>query len=489
MPRRVLAALAALLLPVIACGGNSTPPPSNGGSSGTGGTVTGTERLAWTQSAESPDDLAVYQYALYVDNQRRVIEGATCTPGAGISVDCFAPLPTLTAGRHTLQLAAFFMAGDTVIEGERSPVVDVTVASVTAPAGGQFVRGGTFVSSDGLRLQASVLGRDLLDPVDLAVAPDGRAFVAERSGRLRIIAADSAGFHDDNLLEMIGETPAGDGHGVRSIALSPDFTESGTLFVAYVGADRDQPVLRIVRFRETAGLIGQPAHIASHAVSADDVAAIVRFGPDTMLHVGIGSGSNDRDAQNVSAASGKVLRLRPDGMTPEDNPSASPVLSTGHSDPRGLAWLATDQSLWEIEPAEAGDEVNRIRSGGNYGWTGIQRSSNDAAPATPPVLVLPRDSQASGLTIVNAKQDPLFGDLIVSTLGARDLLRFRFDSTGQPRLIGRMLDARYGRIAQVVSGHDGSLYLITANRDEWGAGNDVLIRLRTLQRVPSRIVQ
>ena len=487
MSRAVLAALAWLLVSVVACGGDSNPPPSNGGSSGTGGTLTGSERLAWTQSAESPEALAGYRYALYVDNQRRVIEGEACTAGAGISVSCSAPLPTLSAGRHTLQLATFFMAGDAVIEGERSPVLDVTVAAVTAPAGGQIVRGGTFVSSDGLRMQASVLARDLLDPVDLAITPDGRAFVAERSGRLRIITDGSAtGSQDENVLEMLGEAPSAEGHGLRSIALSPDFSESGTLFVAYLTADRQQPTLRIVRLRETSGLIGQPAHIATHAVSADNVAAIVRFGPDAMLHIGIGSGSNERDAQNLSAASGKILRLRNDGTTPGDNPSASPVLSTGHSDPRGLAWLANERSLWEIEPADGGDEVNRIRSGGNYGW-GIQRSSNDAAAATPPVLILPEGSEASGLTIVNASEHPLSRDVIVSTLAARDLLRFRFDSTGHPRLSGRLLDARYGRIAQVVSGHDGALYLITANRDEWGAGNDVLVRLRTLQRVPSKV--
>jgi glucose/arabinose dehydrogenase len=487
MPLVVPAALVSLLVSVVACGGSSSPPPSNGGSSGTGGTLTGGERIAWTQSAESAADLAGYRYALYVDNVRRVIEGPTCTAGDGISVNCSASLPALSAGRHTLQLAAFFMAGDAVIEGERSPVLEVTVAGATAPASGQIVRGGTFVSSDGLTIQASVLARDLLDPVDLAIAPDGRAFVAERSGRLRIITDGSAaGSQDENVLDMLGEAPSAEGHGLRSIALSPDFSESGTLFVAYLTADRQQPALRIVRLRETSGLIGQPAHIASHAVSADDVAAIVRFGPDAMLHIGIGSGSNDRDAQNLSAASGKILRLRNDGTTPGDNPSASPVLSTGHSDPRGLAWLANDRSLWEIEPADGGDEVNRIRTGGNYGW-GIRRSSNAAAAATPPLLVLPDGSEASGLTIVNASEHPLSGNLIVSTLAARDLLRFRFDSTGQPGLSGRLLDARYGRIAQVVSGLDGALFLITANRDEWGAGNDVLVRLRTLRHAPSKV--
>ncbi len=488
MSRALVLTLASVLLSLAACGGNN--PPSGGDSSGTGDTVSGRESFGWTQSAQTAADLAAYKYALYVDNQRRVVEGETCSTTGGTSVECSAPLPSLGAGRHALQLAAFFMSGETVVEGERSTVLQVTVAGVVAPAGGQIVKGGSFVSSDGLGLNASILARDLLEPSDLAVAPDGRVFVAERGGRLRIVAEGGPTERsEENLLEALGETPGAEGTALLSVAPAPDFQTSGALFVAYVAIERGRRELSIVRLRETAGLLGQAAVIASHPVAAADASALVRFDPDGRLHVGIGSGSVSAEAQNLSAASGKILRLRNDGTTPEDNPSSSPVFSAGHSDPRGLAWLPQDQSMWEVERAGDGDEVNRIQTGANYGWPIAQPGSVQSSMAvkmTPPILVLAPGTEASGLTSVAQPDSPLFGDLIVSTLGSRDLLRFRFESSGRLRLSGQLLQGRYGRIAQVASGRDGSLYFITANREEWGEGQDVLVRVRVPahERVP-----
>jgi glucose/arabinose dehydrogenase len=128
--------------------------------------------------------------------------------------------------------------------------------------------------------------------------------------------------------------------------------------------------------------------------------------------------------------------------------------------------------------------VNRIETGANYGWPIAPPGSVQSLMMTPPILVLAPGTEASGLISVAQPDSPLFGDLIVSTLGSRDLLRFRFESSGQLRLAGQLLQGRYGRIAQVASGRDGSLYFITANRDEWGEGQDVLVRVRAHVRVP-----
>jgi glucose/arabinose dehydrogenase len=95
-----------------------------------------------------------------------------------------------------------------------------------------------------------------------------------------------------------------------------------------------------------------------------------------------------------------------------------------------------------------------------------------------PVFVLRSGSEPSGMTTVVLPGSPLFGDLIVSTLAGRDLLRFRFTDALEPQLAGRLLQGRFGRIAQVASGTDGALYFVTANQEEWGMGQDVLVRVR-----------
>jgi glucose/arabinose dehydrogenase len=235
--------------------------------------------------------------------------------------------------------------------------------------------------------------------------------------------------------------------------------------------------MRIVRMRESGGVLGQPAVIGSYPVAATDISALLRFSPDGKLYVGIGTGSNPRDAQDLAAPSGKILRLRDDGTTPDDNPTSSPVLSAGHRDPRGLAWLPQDQSLWEVERNEQGDELNRIHSGANYGWP-LREERQQNANVMAPVFVLRSGSEPSGMTTVVLPGSPLFGDLIVSTLAGRDLLRFRLTDALQPQLSGRLLQGRFGRIAQVASGTDGALYFVTANQEEWGMGQDVLVRVR-----------
>ena len=146
----------------------------------------------------SASDAAILQFAVYVDGARRVLEGASCTPGAARSLECSAPLPSMTAGRHTLELAAFYAAGDTTVEGPKSTPLQLTIASVTAKrclghpqrrgptAGERFSRCRPTAASWSRRC----LGADLLDPVDVAVDGAGRTFVAERAGGIRILDPD-----------------------------------------------------------------------------------------------------------------------------------------------------------------------------------------------------------------------------------------------------------------------------------------------------------
>ena len=84
-----------------------------------------------------------------------------------------------------------------------------------------------------------------------------------------------------------------------------------------------------------------------------------------------------------------------------------------------------------------------------------------------------------GLAIVNAPASPFDGDAIVSSLGLADLLRFdgsRADPpAGDPV---RLLQGRFGAIGGVTTTSSGDIYFFTRNNETWGAGRDVLVRLR-----------
>ena len=95
-------------------------------------------------------------------------------------------------------------------------------------------------------------------------------------------------------------------------------------------------------------------------------------------------------------------------------------------------------------------------------------------------MTLTPGTESSGLTTIRTAEHAMDGDLIVSAAGARDLLRIRLTPDGQRQQDSpaRLLQGRFGRIGQVTAAPDGTLYFITANREEWGAGSDMLVRLR-----------
>jgi glucose/arabinose dehydrogenase len=468
-------AIATSLVAVVACDRNqppSSPPPGTSGE-----TVSGNERLGWVQPAESVFDLAVYQYAAYVDGTRRVLQAVLCTPTSVTAADCTAALPTLAAGRHTLQVAAFFMSGDTVIEGPRSSSLDVTLAGSVASAGAAYPESGSLVSSDGLRLIADVLARDLDEPRDLAVDPDNRVFVAMRDG-VRIVDATAAARADT------AESPAwmrDEPQGMLvSLALAADFARSRLVYVGYTTLDGDQPVIRVARYREAGGQLGEGAIVTSQPVDSLETSSVMRFAPDGTIYLGIAAGFNPDDAQRLASPAGKILRLHPDGSTPDDNPSHSPVFSYGHREPRGFAWHSSG-TAWEAERGEPDDEMNVLHGGGNYGWPNAPATGGNTLPRwTPARIPLAAGTRASGLATIGLPSHPLFGDLIVSAEGTEDLVRIRLTADGQRArgLPAFLLQGRFGRIAQVTTGTDGAIYFVTANRDTWGAGTDVLVRLR-----------
>ena len=70
------------------------------------------DRLGWTQPAPDAADIASYQFALYLDGSRSTLAGVGCTQAASAITSIAAPCcPRLTAGTHTLELAAFIDDG------------------------------------------------------------------------------------------------------------------------------------------------------------------------------------------------------------------------------------------------------------------------------------------------------------------------------------------------------------------------------------------
>jgi glucose/arabinose dehydrogenase len=336
---------------------------------------------------------------------------------------------------------------------------------------------------------AEVLVRNLEIPWALDFASDGRIFVTERPGRIRVVR--------DGRLEAEPWLTLSVAHqlqsemGLLGLALDPDFARNRYVYVYYTYAEGGQLWNRLVRLVERDGRgVVDKVLLDRIPGNQNHDGGRVKFGPDGKLYVTTGDAQRGAPAQDISSLAGKILRLNPDGTIPLDNPFPnSPVYSYGHRNPQGLAWHPVSQRLYITEHGpsalvEAGkcchDEVNRIEPGGNYGWPTVFGVARDAR-FIDPVLESGTDTWApSGATFVT--RGPWRGSLLFAALRGQALHRVVFAEPDFQRVVVHevLFRGRFGRLRDVVEGSDGALYLLTSSRDGRGAASpddDRLIRI------------
>lgn len=224
----------------------------------------------------------------------------------------------------------------------------------------------------------------LAEPIALQFAPDGRLFVAERGGTIRIVANGKVGDKPFAQIDVFLPNECG----LLGLALDPDFERTGYVFAFATISSNEQ---QIVRYREPR-MPALDAEAADPFTQSDEVVVIrdhlptrgtfhsgggLKFGPDGMLYFSIGDNLIDSNGQDLNTLAGKISRIHPDGSTPADNP-----LKTATGTPRAI-WayglrnpfrfcFAPDGRLFAMDVGSDGDgrreEINLIVAGGNYGW-------------------------------------------------------------------------------------------------------------------------
>lgn len=341
--------------------------------------------------------------------------------------------------------------------------------------------GEVFTAADGTRFMVEEVVSNVRVPWSLAFAPDGRLFFTERPGRVRIV-------QNGALLSTpaltIDDISADGESGALGLALAPNFASTHYAFIVYTArVPGGAPVNRVARYREAQNTL------ADRVVLFDNIPASgrhdggrLRFGPDGKLYLTMGDAGADPDAQDLASYSGKILRLNDDGTTPRDNPFSSPVFSLGHRNPQGIDWHPVTGDLWETEHGNIGnDEVNVIESGKNYGWPVIEGGAT-APGMVPPLHLFTSTVAPSGASFYRGAAFRTFqNDFFFATLLGQHIHRLQIDSSGR-RIAAeeRLIDGRFGRIRDVVSGPDGFLYFCTSNQDGRGspaANDDRILRI------------
>jgi len=285
-------------------------------------------------------------------------------------------------------------------------------------------------------------------PWGLAFLPDGRALVTERdSTRLLTVSSDG---RVSEVQRIAGARPGGEG-GLLGVAVSPTYTEDRWIYLYYTAADDN----RIVRLR----LGEQPETVLTGIPRAGNHnGGRIAFGPDGMLYAGTGdAGERDR-AQNRANLGGKILRMTPTGEPAPGNPFGdSVVYSYGHRNVQGLAWDRNGQLYATEFGQDRYDELNRIEAGANYGWPEVEGPGGGGRFTEPVATWTTDDASPSGLAIVG-------GRAYIACLRGAKLYRIGLDGNDPQALLA----GEYGRLRHVEPAPDGSLWVLTSNRDRRG---------------------
>jgi aldose sugar dehydrogenase len=360
----------------------------------------------------------------------------------------------------------------------RSPVVAYALVGIVAaaPAAAQ-----TFRSAAGEMVVRTVAG-ELSHPWGLAFLPDGRMLVTEKPGRMRIVARDGK---PSPAISGVPRVFARSQGGLHDVAVDRNYAQNQTIYFCYAepaegGArttlararlnEDEQPRLDDVRqiFRQQ-GPLSSGQHFGCRIVQT----------PDGNLFLTTGDHFRDRDeAQNLANHIGKVVRIRPDGSAPPDNPfvgrrGALPeIWSYGHRNMQGAALNPAGHTLWTHEHGpRGGDEVNITEAGKNYGWPvigyGVDYSGakihagTQKAGMEQPVKYWVPSIAPSGMAFYAGDLFAAWrGSLFVGALAGQALVRLELDGdkvTKEERLLRDLGQ----RIRDVRAGPDGALYLLT----------------------------
>lgn len=337
--------------------------------------------------------------------------------------------------------------------------------------------------SQAVRIEIIASGLEVPWSIDFSM--DGRIFLTERVGRIRVI-------EDGKLVPRpvaeIRVARVGEG-GLLGLALHPDFQTNHYIYVYYTYRDSSGKLLnRVVRYVERLGeAVEERIILDGIPAAAIHDGGRIKFGPDGKLYVTTGDAGEPSLAQDLGSLAGKILRLNPDGSFPPDNPRPnSPVLSYGHRNPQGLAWHPITRMLYSTEHGPtANDEVNLILKGGNYGWPVVLGKAREPQYIDP-IINYDITEAPSGATFYQGVFKDWRNSLFFASLRGQHVRRIVFAAPEYRSAVSdEVFLAEFGRMRDVVVGPDGFVYLATSNRDGRGSpsGDDDKILRVGLQSV------
>jgi glucose/arabinose dehydrogenase len=229
----------------------------------------------------------------------------------------------------------------------------------------------------------------LTNPTDMEFAPDGRLFVTEDVGKVRIANPDGT------LVTFLNISTKVDSKGERgllALTFDPGFFTNHYVYLHYTKkATSTTPAHnRIVRVtasgnKAVAGSEKLIFRLGNQTAATDHQGGALDFGKDGKLYIATGDNARGTVAQQLTNLFGKMLRINKDGTIPTNNP----FYATASGNNRAIWALGLRNPFkFAIQPGtgttfindvgeKAWEEINRGAAEANYGWPVHEGVAND----------------------------------------------------------------------------------------------------------------
>ena len=327
--------------------------------------------------------------------------------------------------------------------------------------------------------EVETIANGLVHPWGMAFLPDGDILVTERPGRLRRIS--NGELLDQAIRGLPDISQRGQG-GLLDVVLHPDFQLNQLIFLAYAGKSirgYGTEVLRAKLVENELKDISIIFKALPKSLGGRHFGGRLLFSQDKKLFVTLGDRGDRPRAQDLTDHAGSLIRIKADGVVPADNPfvqtsnASADIYSYGHRNIQGITRKPGQNIIWTHEHGpQGGDEINIIQAGVNYGWPIITYGVNYGTGTKigegthkkglrQPLYHWTPSIAPSGMTFYTGQEFPKWqNNLFVGSLKFGLLVRLVIENQ---EIVHeeRMLNHAYGRIRDVRQGPDGSLYLLT----------------------------
>ena len=231
----------------------------------------------------------------------------------------------------------------------------------------------------------------LSGPTAIEIAPDGRIFVCQQSGSLRVI---KNGVLLPTPFVTLNVDPNGE-RGLLGIAFDPNFANNNFLYLYYTVPSTPRHN-RVSRFTANGDAVVPNSEtvileLDNLTAATNHNGGAIHFGPDGKLYVAVGENATPTNAQTLANRLGKMLRINSDGTIPTDNP----FFNTASGDNRSIWALGLRNPFtFAFQPGtgrlfindvgqDTWEEINDGIAGSNYGWNLSEGPTSNPAFRSP----------------------------------------------------------------------------------------------------------